>query len=129
MKNNIGIKAYLIDVANNHHDVITLDGSLNDYYKALNCDLFDIARRSIGGKYFDIMCDDEGLLKDNPKVSAISTDRSPMLCGNLLVVKHDYAGNTISLTQEEIEHIKKYICIISTTRYPIPYYALICVDY
>ena len=129
MNNSIGITGYLVDVVNNSHGPIVVDGSLSDYYKVLNCDCFDITRRKIGGSYFDIMCDDEGLLKDDYMVSAFDSNMNPCLVGNLLVVKHDREGNTISLKDRELEFIREYIRHATFKGCPAPYPVLVNVDY
>lgn len=41
----------------------TIENSLDGYYKALDCDIIDITMRTVGNKRYDIICDDEGLLK------------------------------------------------------------------
>lgn len=52
----------LIDVKNNNVSV-KMANSLKDYYRLIDCDVIDIVKRCIGGKYYNIICDDEGLLK------------------------------------------------------------------
>lgn len=84
--------------------------------KELNVDLFDIVSRKIGDKYYDIVCDDEGLLKSNPKISAIFntgyTVNNPVnigLVGNLLICgKTDNEGELTGLTYEDVHNIKKH---------------------
>ena len=96
------VRGFLIDVQKSNPYIAEIDGSLSSYYQILGCDTFDITSRRIGENYYDIYCDDEGLLKSNPIVSAISSDRQPMLVGNLFVTKTNDEGETISLTDEEI---------------------------
>jgi len=82
---------------------------LDDYYKALKCDCFDVAYRKVGGedgKYFDIFVDDIGLFVDNPIPSAFSSDSGVMLVGNLIFANHDSHGNTTSLSDEDIMLIR-----------------------
>ena len=79
---------------------------LKDYYKELKCDCFDIATRCIGGKYFDIFVDDNGLFVDDPIPSALDDSFNVMLVGNLIFANHDDEGNTTSLSDEDIEMIK-----------------------
>jgi len=99
----------LLDVKNNRVKELECK-DLNDYYKALDCSVFDIVRRRIGeDKYFDFYIDDEGLLKANPIISAIDAMGNPMLVGNIVFANHDAEGNTIDLSKEEIEYIKQYI--------------------
>lgn len=80
--------------------------SSDDLYTALKCDCFDIAVRKIGEKYFDIFCDDIGLFVDDPIPSALDKELKPMLVGNLIFANHDSAGNTTSLSDEDIKMIK-----------------------
>lgn len=93
---------------------------LNDYYKHLKCDCFDIATRRIGNKYFDVFVDDCGLFKDNPIPSVLDREQLPdvipMLVGNCIFANHDIEGNTTSLTDDDISVIKNEIlniCMIS----------------
>ena len=85
------MKAYLIDTEAKEARVVEIDDSnhLTEYYKHLNCYLIDITRRQVGGRYFDIIVDDEGLFADNPIVSAIDSQGEPALVGNLLFCNHD----------------------------------------
>lgn len=74
---------------------------LNAYYNVLKCDCFDIARRKIGEHYYDIYCDDEGLLKSGLKPSTLTFDGDriiEVLMGNVFVCSHNEDGDTISLT-------------------------------
>ena len=50
----------LIDVEQSKVQIVTDASSLQDYYKLLNCDLIDIVRRRIGGRHYNIICDEEG---------------------------------------------------------------------
>ena len=45
----------------------------DDFYTLLDCNVIDIVTRSVGGKAFSIVCDDEGLLKPDPCISAPET--------------------------------------------------------
>lgn len=101
---------------------------LDDYYKHLGCDCFDIANRSIGGNRYDIFVDDIGLFKDDPVIAAIDTNGKPMLVGNLIIANHDLEGNTTSLTAEDIDVIGQNLVRIFTDNRPSGYLALMC-DY
>lgn len=107
MKTVTGI---LIDTVNKKESIHILNSdTLQGYYEALDCNTFDIATRKIGSKYYDIFCDDEGLFKDSPIVSAISLNGEPMLVGNLFITRTNKEGETISLTQDEINEIESNI--------------------
>ena len=85
---------------------------LDDFYRELECGVFDIATRKIGGKYFDIFCDDIGLFKDNNPVSAVDKDLKPMLVGNLIFANHDDQGNTTSLDEDDMIKILSSYCFL-----------------
>ena len=106
------IKGLLIDVNNGETKVIEVEDKLEELYKVLDCDCIDIIQRTIFGKDYTIVCDDEGLLKGNPKVSALTKGFKPSLVGNLLVVApgSDDEGNLIGLNDEEEQYLKKFIC-------------------
>lgn len=119
----------LIDVMNNEIKEVNIKQSdINMYHELIGCRCFDIASRQIGGKYFDIFCDDEGLLQDpQPPISAYDTERNePMLVGNLIIANHDMEGNTTSLSDDDIEHIKKHILYARSERFPIGYRLIDC---
>ena len=83
---------------------VTITNELESYYKLLDCDIIDCAVRRIGTKLFDIICDDEGLLKSDPKVTAIAGS-GVALVGNLFICNHDDKGNWTSLSDTDIAMI------------------------
>jgi len=90
-------------------------GELNDYYKHLECGCFDITRRKIGGKPYDIFCDDIGLYAEDPWISAVNeAGDEVMLVGNLIFSNTDSEGNTISLSDDDIKNIKSNIAHYTT---------------
>ena len=97
----------LVDVVSKKVDIVHLDREheLDELYRVLNCDTIDIVVRSIGGKDFDIVCDDEGLFKDPVVVSAVSlADGSPALVGNLFICSHE-GPELKSLDHNEVVHV------------------------
>lgn len=123
------MKALLLNVKENNYKVVDIKDNLDTYYNLIGCDCIDIVMRKIGGKYFDIVCDDEGLLKSEPKISAISNTYEPMLVGNLVIVHNDGMGNLVGITDSDIEHLKKNIKYMSTLRYLTPYPMLVNCEY
>lgn len=93
---------------------------LDDYYAQLNCSCFDIATRKIGETYYDIYCDDEGLLKDNPIVSAINYRGEVMLVGNLIFAHHDEEGNTVGLKERDVREILHEVAIANIDDEAVP---------
>ena len=96
------ITGVLIDVKEGTAKKTTIEKSLDGYYKALDCDCIDIAAREIGGKMFDIILDDEGLLKNDPIMSGVQNGH-PCFVGNLFIVKYNGRGDVTSLSDDESE--------------------------
>lgn len=99
------VRGILIDVSGNKVEEREVEEcNLDDLYGILNCNTIDIVVRTIGGKPFDIVCDDEGLLKENPIVTAISEKGDYMLVGNLFICNHN-KDCLASLNDDDIAHI------------------------
>lgn len=103
--------------------------SLNDYYEHLKCDCFDIANRKVGDKRFDIFVDDVGLFVDKPIPSVLDRDLQPMLVGNCIFANHDYEGNTTSLSDEDIEMIKREAISVVNIDTEVDQWTVIVADY
>ena len=125
------ITGYLIDVQNGTAGPVTIDNSLEGYSQILNCNFIDIASRVIGGekREFDIICDDEALMNDDARLSAVDTYGNMMLFGNLFVVKFNGVDDEMSLTVDDINYVKQYVMTLGTYRHPEPYLILTCVEY
>lgn len=115
------IKGVLIDVSNDNVEVIEIEKSLESYYRVLNCETIDIVSRKIGDKWFDIVCDDEGLFVANPKISAIDNMGKPQLVGNLFIVKFNGEDDITSLNEDDIRYVMKRVVVIGTNHYPNGY--------
>lgn len=57
------MKVLLIDTDTLQPQVVETAGGLQEWYRLIKCDLIDIVSRKIGGRYYDIIVDDEGLFK------------------------------------------------------------------
>ena len=102
------MKAFFVDTKYNREVEINLD--LDEYYALINCHTIDIGARKIGGKYFDIICDDNALLTENFKVSAINKNGEVMLAGNLIIVGvADENGYETPLSDDDVALIKRNI--------------------
>lgn len=115
------MRMLLLDVHNNAVKLVEANG-LEDYYKYIGCDVIDIVRRKIGDLTVEIVCDDEGLLVEHPKVSGIDVFCQPFLYGNLLVAGGKVIdGNLTELTDEQIDYLKQYITEVKTKYYKEPF--------
>ena len=124
------MKMLMLDVVNKDVKMVEANG-LDDYYKLIGCRCIDIIHRRIGDVEVEIVLDDEGLLVENPKPSAISVDGTPMLFGNLLIASGRVTddGELTELTEAEIDKIMGNVTTITTSVYTEPYPALVEVDY
>ena len=124
------MKYLLLDVENRGVKMVEANG-LDDYYKLIGCSTIDIIHRRIGDVEVEIIIDDEGLLVNAPKISAIDIAGAPMLCGNLLVASGRVTddGELTELTEAEIDEIMDNIATITTSVYKEPYPAFVEVDY
>lgn len=103
---------------------------LREFYKLIDCDCIDIINRKIGNKRFSIICDDNGLLVENPKISAIDNLGQPMLVGNLIIVSaNNENGELESLSLNEAIYVCERIQKMYTRKYPNGYYMLTQCEY
>ncbi|MBQ6980024.1 MAG: DUF3846 domain-containing protein [Clostridia bacterium] len=80
-----------------------IEDNIDTFYKLINCNSVEMPQRQINGKYFTIICDEEGTLKSNPIVSACSHKGDAMLVGNLIITGlPDIKGNLTGLSDSDI---------------------------
>lgn len=106
------MKSLFLNIEDNKFEIIeTKKPDLQLFYKKIECDCIDIAVRKIDGKAFNIILDDEGLLKEDPIVSAIDGNGNPMLVGNLMFFGGETTedGELVGLTDAEIDHILRSV--------------------
>jgi len=109
MSNNEQLYGYLIDVENGTSGPAYVNRSLKDYYQLLHCALITVTCRTISGKEYCIIADDEGLLKPN-RVSAVDSGFTPQLVGSLLITaSDDFSDEFVSITDEDAEVIKRRV--------------------
>lgn len=107
-------------------EVRQIKNDLQTFYDLIECDTIDIVRRKIGKRYFNIVCDDEAMLVDWPKISAISNIGEVRLVGNLIICAGDITenGDLIGLTDDQAEYVKQHIELLGTRQAPHGYYIL-----
>lgn len=99
------IRGVLVDVNTGRISDTTVDKNLEAYYEILNCRCIDIVSRTICGRNFDIICDDEAMLTENPIPSAVNQDGNIDLHGNLFIVRFNGVDDVESLTPADIDFI------------------------
>ena len=124
------MKMLLLDVENKEIKIVEANG-LEDYRKFIGCRYIDIVRRWIGHVVVEIVIDDEGATIDNPKVSAIGVDGTPMLYGNLLIASGRVTddGELTEINGAELDELMDNIATITTSIYKEPYPVFVEVDY
>ena len=125
------MKMLLLDVENKEIKMVDVNG-LDDYYEFIGCRCIDIVRRTIGDVEVEIVLDDEGALVNQPKISAIGVDGTPMLYGNLLVASGRVTddGELTELDEDEVEAILTWnVATITTSVYTEPYPVFVEMDY
>lgn len=109
------VKGYLVDVKQGTVGVVEFEDTLQNIYTLLDVDVIDVVERKVGNHIFDVICDDEGLLKSDYVVSAYSSDKEPVLVGNLLLVNHDGNGDFTSITDEQVAEIEQCVSSVITS--------------
>ena len=122
---------FLVSIEDKKAEKVEIDHSLQAFYDTIHCfnDTIDIVRRKIGGKYFDVICDDDGLAREPHHCSAVDKEGEPMLVGSFLVANHDEAGETRSLTDEDIAVIQKSVQLVCTRNLPSPHPIIVGMEY
>jgi len=100
------IKCIRIDVVNEVIHEVEINDNIQDIYKQLDCDLFEVVRLDNTN---DLYVDEEGLLKVNDNTKFFQIDGYPQpLVGNGLIMGHKSNGDTISTTLD-IQDIKEKV--------------------
>lgn len=105
------ITGLLVDTTKNDNAFVkvTFEDKLEVFYDLLNCRCIDIVVRDFGGKKLDVVCDDEGLLKEGNILSIATFHEGKcveQIVGNVLILNHDSQGNLASLSEEDLEAIE-----------------------
>jgi len=111
------LRMMLLDTKTQELKVVMVEDELEKFYELLDCSCIDIVERKIGGVYYDIICDDEGLLTEHPIISAVdvsSGNPEPMLFGNLLICHNDGEGNQSELEPDDCFDIRDNLATAKT---------------
>lgn len=109
------IKALYFKAGGENPEEIEIErDDLDEKYKLLECSTIDIIRRRFFEKQFFVICDDEGLLKENNIPSAFyineKAEIKPALVGNLIICGIEGEDGELelgSLASEDVERIKR----------------------
>lgn len=101
------IDCYIIDAKDMLYTKTTIDDNLETFYDIIKTDSIQIIARKINGKMTQIICDEEGKLKKNQYISAVSEEHNETLVGNLIIKSTDHEIANI---------IDKYGVLVYSTR-------------
>ena len=101
------INCYIINAKDMIYTKTTIDDNLETFYDIIKTDSIQIITRKINGKMTQIICDEEGKLKQHQYISAISEENNETLVGNLIIKSTDHEIANI---------IDKYGVLVYSTR-------------
>ncbi|MBQ5634063.1 MAG: DUF3846 domain-containing protein [Clostridia bacterium] len=102
------IYGYLLDPIGSIYEPRKLQDDIHTYYRELHCDLIDITVIQIAGKRYQVICDDEGLLRENPLPTIYRPDGT--LVGACFITGlADCEGNLTSLTDDDVANIARHL--------------------
>ena len=99
------IKVVLVDVKKGTAESKVVADSLETYYKLLDCEAIDIAKRTIDGKEHDFIVDDNGLYNNKLVPSVINIDGKVQFVGNVIICNCDLEGIEQILSSDEVKNI------------------------
>lgn len=102
------LTGFLVDPYKRLAVQMTIDNTLEALHDAMGVECIDIATRTVDGKIYTIVCDDEGLLKDKPIPSATTPHRTTMFVGPIFVT-NDGGNDLASLTPDDVKYLKRNI--------------------
>ncbi len=123
------LKMFYVNVKDEVIKPIELKPTLTEYYKLLDCDCITMVPVKIKGESFDLIADDEGLLKEFPIISSVDSFGNPMTVGNLLITRIDDEGAEISITEDDIRKITSSIGLAFSPIKPNGYPLLVGINY
>ena len=103
-------------------ELMTIEDKLEVFYDLIHCRTIDIVERRFKGVLFDIVCDDEALLREvvglptslwfGRKEKGERTGVLEGLYGTLLLCHHDDKGNLTSATIEDLLTIRRSFIMV-----------------
>lgn len=91
-------------------DFEKVEPTLKNYYRLIGCDYIDIVSIYFNGKAYDVICDDEALLKEPPySFAVISKEGHPMIAGNVLICTSE-DGEEKPLSPADVINLLPALC-------------------
>ena len=81
---------------------------LGEFYRYINCHCIDMATIDVDGHAYDVVCDDEALLRQ-PLIPSLYISEEQVFFGNLAFVKIDEEGASVGLDREDMIRLLDFI--------------------
>ena len=95
------VNGYLVDVEAGIVESVRFEACLHEYCRLIGCDCIDIVIEQMGGVLVSVIVDDEGLLKDSPRLAIRTANEG--LYGSSLVLGFDRGTRDVrGLTDAEM---------------------------
>ena len=95
-------------VLESHIRNIDAADKLSGYYRYLDCRCIDMATIDVDGYHYDVICDDEALLR-SPLIPSLYISEEQVFFGNLACVKIDENGEPVGLDREDMIRLLDFI--------------------
>ena len=93
-----------------HVRFIDSDNVLSELYRIIGCALVEVVQVKVEGKFYDVYCDEEFLLKEKP-VPTLYLNDEQVLCGNLVFTTCDEDGKFGGVTENDIDKLINFILV------------------
>lgn len=93
-----------------HVRFIDSDNVLSELYRIIGCDPVEVVQVEVEGKFYDVYCDEEFLLKEKP-IPTLYLNAEQVLCGNLVFTTCDEEGKLGGVTKEDIDKLIDFILV------------------
>ena len=93
-----------------HRRFIDSDNALSEMYRIIDCDLVELVQVEVGGKFYDVYCDEKFLLKGKPTPTLYINARQ-VLCENLVFTTCNEEGKLGGVTEGDIEKLIYFILV------------------
>ena len=106
-------------------DSSNMSNKLTGYYKEIGCDMVEIVHARYLPEPYCIICDEEFLLKDEPKLNAIASlmygtqEHGHPICGTVLIGKDKYVEDGLETVGYDETEVGLVNSIIAGTLVPM----------
>lgn len=91
-----------------------IENNLSAFYSEIECQYIDILKRRIKGKWYSVICDEEGLNQEDPIITALSaSNQYDKIVGTVIITGvENENGDLASLADEDVNNISSRIKLV-----------------